>query len=127
MSLLDQAQKLRRLTILGIRRETTLGWCRAFIKDTDRLLRAIEEDNVKDQIGGNTARLVKLATDKSFLKVAVHETFISMRKYGESLDSSPRREEEIETEVEEEEIFSIKEKKKNRNKNLSPVGEYFQN
>ena len=124
MSLIQKAQKLRRLTVLGIRRETTLGWCRAFVEDADRLLDAIEKDRVKEEIGGNTARLVRLLTDKSFLKVAVHETFVSMRKYGESLDSSPRREEEIE--AEEEEPFTIK-KKKRKNQDLSPVGDYFTN
>ena len=124
MSLIQKALRFKRATEGGIRRETTLGWCRAFVEDADRLLDAIEKDNVKEAIGGNTARLIKLLTDQNFLKVAVHETFISMRKYGESLSPSPEKEkeeEEIEAEIEGE-PFVIKKKK-----NLSPVGDYFTN
>lgn len=118
MNLIERARLIRRVTKLGISRETTLGWCRAFIEDVDRILQAVEKDNVQEEIGPNTARLLRL-WNEDFLKNVVHESFISMRKYGESLNPnpSPKREEEVEVETEAEEPFTIKEK--------TPVGEYF--
>lgn len=93
-----------------------MGWCRAFVEDLDRLLGAIEKDNVKEEIGPNAARLLRL-WNESFLQAVVHEAFPQMKDYGESLNPSPKREEEIEAE---EELFTIKEK-------VSPAGEYFTN
>lgn len=119
MTFLKKARLIRRFTTLGVARAGTLELVRAFIEDFDRLLKAVENDNVKEEVGPYTARILRLVMDRSLIQAAVHETFISMRKYGESLDLSPKREEEIEEETEEE-PFTIKEKGLK-----SPVGDYF--
>lgn len=98
-----------------------MGWCRAAVEDFDRLLGAIEKDNVKESVGPNTARLLRL-WNENFLQNVVNEAFPSMKRYGESLDPNPSLEREEEIEAEEEVSFTIKEKKFK-----SPVGDYFQN
>jgi len=116
----------KRFTALGASRALLLGWCQAAVEDLDCLLQAIEKDNVKEEIGPNTARLLRL-WNESFLQNVVHEAFPRMKDYGESLNPSPEKEEEeIEAEAEiEGEPFTIKKKRKNQD--LSPVGDYFTN
>lgn len=106
--LIKKVGEIRRLTAFGYSRETTIGWVRALVTDMDRLLAAIERGDVKEAIGPNTARVVKLLTERQRLKEMVNESFPSMKRYAESLDRYTSQE-----------TFTIEEK------SIPPVGEYF--